>query len=201
MRVGEFYSRHLLAFALTMLVCIGFSVESNAQATRTLNTVERRIENFNNQGVKAERDEMNKELRGKKPATEELKRAAAVKAQLKEDLESLQEEYNLLVPRLKASEAISVKEAAEVSERVHLRAERLLKNLNLPAPEPAETPEAVTYGNDTNRLLRSMCSLIFEFVTDPMFETPSALDVSSGGKARSTLEALVRLSDRIRHRS
>src|SRR5688572_11444993 len=98
MRVGEFYSRRLLTFALTMLVCVGaFCVESNAQSARTLNTVERRIENFNNQGLKAERDEMNKELRGKKPSVDEMKRAAALKAQLKEDLESLQEEYNLLI--------------------------------------------------------------------------------------------------------
>ena len=203
MKVGEFYSRRLSTFALTLLVgFVALAVESNAQATRTLNNVSRRMDDFNKQNTKAELDELNNELRGKKqPSAEELKRAAALKAQLKEDLETLQNEYNELVTKLKASEAISVKVAAEVGERVHLRAERLLKNLNLPAPKPSETLEPKTYGNDTKRLIRSMCSLIFEFVTDSIFESPSAIDVESGGKARSTLEELVRLSDHIRRRS
>jgi hypothetical protein len=163
--------------------------------------VGRRIDDFNNQNKQAERDELNKELRGKKPSAEELKRSAALKAQLKEDLEALQEEYNFLVTKLKASELISIKEAAEVGDRVHLRSERLLKNLNLPAPKPSEGAETKIYGNDTNKLLRSLCAGLFEFITNPMFESPSALDMESAGKARLMLEELIRLSDHLRRRS
>jgi hypothetical protein len=202
MKVGEFYSRRLVLLALTLLVaCVGFAIDTNGQGARQPNNIARRLDDFNNQSVKAERDEMNKELRGKKPSAEELKRVAALKAQLKEDLESLQEAYNTLVTKLKASEPMPPKLAAEVGERVHLRSERLLKNLNLPAPKSPDTGETKSYTGDTNTLLRSMCSLLFKFITDPMFESPSAIDVESGAKARLTLEELIRLSDHIRHRS
>ena len=202
MKVGEFYSRRLVILTLTLLVALaGFVVDSSAQGARQPNNIARRVDDFNNQSVKAERDEMNKELRGKKPSAEALKRAAALKAQLKDDLESLQEEYNALVTKLNASEPTSTKLAAEVGERVHLRSERLLKNLNLPGPKSTETVKPKTYPDDTDRLLRSMCGLIFEFITNPMFESPSAIDVELGAKARLTLQELIRLSEHIRHRS
>ena len=201
MRVGDFCSRRcvILAFALLMGAS-AFAVESSSQSTRQLSNVGRRLDDFNNQSTKAERDQMNNEIRGKKPSAEELKRAALLKAQLKEDLGSLQDEYNALVTKLKANETISAKEAAEIGDRVHLRSERLLKNLNLPVSKPDDATERAAYSNDTNKLLRSLCAMLFEFITNPMFESPSALDVEAAGKARSTLEELIRLSDHVRRR-
>jgi hypothetical protein len=46
-----------------------------------------------------------------------------LKAQIKEDLESLQNEYNAVVVKLKASEPISAKAAAETAGRINVRAE------------------------------------------------------------------------------
>jgi len=202
MKVGEFYSRRLVILALIIIaIPAGLVIDSNAQIARQPNNITRRVEDFNNQSVKAERDGMTKELRGKKVSPEELKRTAALKAQLKEDLESLQEEYNLLITKLKGGEAISAKVAAEVGERVHMRSERLLKNLNLPVSKASDPTEPKVYASDTGRLLRSMSTLLFELITDPMFEIPGAIDVEAAGKTRLTLEELIRLSEHIRQRS
>jgi hypothetical protein len=183
------------------MTVVALAVESNAQGTRQLNNIGRRVEDFNNQKTKADRDEMSRELRGKKPSSEELKRIATLKAQLREDLEALQEEYNQLVTSLKTGGLMHVKAAAEVGERVHSRSERLLRNLNLPVSKETDVALPKVYGGDTNKLLRSMCALLFEFITNPMFESPSAIDVQASAKARLTLEELIRLSDHVRQAS
>jgi len=175
------------------------SIEANAQVSRDLNNVGRRVDDFNKQRSQAERDEMNNDLRGKKLSTEELKRIAALKAQIKEDLESLQNEYNAVVVKLKASEPISAKAAAETAGRINVRAERLLKNLNLPASKNTSTTQRNSSDENTKRLLLGLCTYLLKFITSPMFESPSVLDLESAGKARLDLEEVIRRSDRIRH--
>ena len=126
-----------------------------------------------------------------------MKRAAAIREQLKDDFESLQSEYNSLVTKLKSREPFSAAETAEIGERVYARSSRLAKNLNLPAPavdeqaqKPAENLSAPT--------VKDLCLKIFAFITHPMFETPSALDIKSSAEAKAVLDEIIWISDVLR---
>lgn len=191
----------LLVAAVSATVLIAFYVStSNAQGTRSISSTGRRLDEFGKMSDKAARDELNREMQGRKPSPEAIRKAAAVKAEVKEDFESLQNEYNKLVTVLNSKESLNPAFVRETAERIHKHANRLKTNVVFPAPlqsDSEEVKKADSLG-DSRKQLRSMCEQIYLFVTNPIFENPNVLDIEAARKAASTLEAIINVSDRLR---
>jgi hypothetical protein len=152
---------------------------------------------------KAERDQLNKEMTGKRPSREELQRAAAVRAQVKKDLETLQEHYNQLLTLLQNNVRPDIAAIDEIAGMVNKHAESLKANLKLPVPGPAaESDEKLAEASGTFRSLSSrLCVTLYAFLTDPFLDTLSVVDVEKSEKAGLVLEELIRLSEQVRERA
>lgn len=186
----------VLSIGYVSLVACVFSVCVVGQATRNVSSAARRLDDFNQQTEKVARDAMNREMRGKKPTKEELEKAARIKAETKEDLEGLQAQYNLIVEKLGGG-IPSAEFAAEASAKTNKHASRLRSNIVFPkTPEGAvETPVQVPA--ETRKRLRELCLKIYEFLTNPMIENPSVLDLKAANSARASLDAILLLSDHL----
>lgn len=180
----------LLSFFLVVL-----SLDSFAQATRGVSAAGRRMDDFDNQRTKAQRDSMTREMRGKKPTKEELQNAARIKAETKEDLEGLQESYNEIVVKLNAGGTVPAPFIAEAATKVHKHAARLKANFAFPKPEKEEEAKLPDINGDTRKQLRDLCTRIYELLINPMIESPQVLDLEAASSARHALEAILFLSN------
>jgi hypothetical protein len=180
--------------AITMLA----DVQSAAgQSTRTLSTVGRRIDDFNKQSDKVARDEMDREMRGRKPNAEERRLAEIKKAQLKEDFETLQKAYNDIVTKLHAKETLSAEYISEITEAIGKSASRLRHNIEFPVAEAGKkAPDQVS----PTVSIASLCLQIHAFLTSPIFET-GVLDIAAAEKARDTLDAIIHTSGALRQQT
>ena len=194
---GQSFRVRTFSFSILFLTAAFFGPAVTAQSTRTMDAAARRVDDFRKQSEKAERDQMGKEMSSRKATPEELRRSAAIKEQLKEDFESLQAEYNSLVTKLKTRAPFTLAETNEIGERIHARSLRLSKNLNLPALDPVEDSQK-TNANRPEPTIKTLCLKIFAFITHPMFETPSAIDINSSTAARTSLEEIIWISDVLR---
>lgn len=181
----------LLFFGFLLL----FTGDSFAQASRGISAAGRRMDDFDNQRTKAQRDAMAREMRGKKFTKEELQNAARIKAETKEDLEGLQESYNEIVVKLNGGSTVPTAFIAEAANRVHKHAVRLKANVAFPKPEMDEERKLPGVGGDTRKQLRELCTSIYELLTNPMIESPQVLDLEAASSARNALEAIIVLSD------
>lgn len=187
------FSVRLVVFSLSLFCATSI----NAQTTRTLSSTERRIDEFNRQSEKVARDELNREMHGRKPTKEELRIAAARKAEIKKGFDELQAAYNDIVTKLHAKEAPSDAFVFEVTDQISRGANRLRSNLTFPErvanatasvePEPAS--------------LRVLCLKIYAFLTNPIFETPDVIDVRETERARDTLDSIIRASESLHKKS
>jgi hypothetical protein len=185
-------SSTLPVFAFFLL--LGF--DAIAQSSRTTNSVGRRLDDFNRQGDRAARDEMNREMRPRKPTKEQLQNVARVKAETKEDLEGLQDSYNEIVVRLKTRD-LPPTFVVEAASKVNKHASRLKLNIAFPKPENESDAKPEDLSRDSHKLLLDLCRRIYDFLTDPMIENPQVLDVEAASKARLSLESVIILSERI----
>lgn len=194
---GQSFRDYGPSISVFFLLAVFSSGDAAAQSTRTMDAAARRLDDFRKQSEKALHDDMAKDMKGRKTSPEDLKRAAAIKQQLRDDLESLQSEYNSLVTKLKSREPFTAAETAEIGERVYARSSRLAKNLNLPAPADAEQAQK-SAENRSAPTIKDLCLKIFAFITHPMFETPSALDIRSSAEAKALLDEITWMSDVLR---
>lgn len=162
----------------------------------------RRIEDFNRQSANVERDAMNREMKGKKPSAEEIKRAKALEAQIEQDLNSLQTEYNNVVIKLQSREAIENKYVSETSERIHRHADRLRTSVAFPKPaaDEQEIVDEAAFSNSRKALIE-LCNRILVFLDSSIFQNPNVLDIKSAIDARQKLEAVVRLASGLKKTS
>src|SRR5687767_11539747 len=118
--------------ALIGLWCAMFllsTVAIHAQATRNITSAGRRLDEFTRQNDKMARDQMESEMRGRKPTAEERRLAEAKKLQTKEDFAKLQDAYNDIITRVTAREKLTKAYVAETAENISKIAERLRTNL------------------------------------------------------------------------
>lgn len=192
------------ASVLLFVVFVGaaefiLSPSVNAQASRTPSGVARRIEEFNKQGSQATRDEMNREMGRKKPTAEEVRKAKAIEAEIKEDLDTLQTTYNDAVEKLHSRDEITAAFVSEIAGRVHKHAERLKSNIKFPESkdeEPVSTEKQPSA--DIRMKLVALCTNILTFFNSPMFESPNVLDIPKAQKARRALETVIRASSELK---
>lgn len=194
---GQSFRVYIFSFSVLFLITSCPGRDAAAQSTRTMDAAARRIDDFRKQSEKAIHDDMAKDMNGRKTSAEEQKRAALIREQLKKDLESLQTEYNSLITKLKSREPFTAAETAEIGERVHTRSSRLSKNLNLPAPVKAEQSQKPVSDRPAANI-KNLCLKIFAFITHPMLETPSAVDIKSSAEVNAVLDEIIWMSDALR---
>lgn len=193
--------RRLFPLFFMGMLLIGGPSAADAQATRTLNTVERRIDTMNRQAKDFERDNMGREG-SKKNDPETAKRSRQIRLEIEEDLNALQNAYNGTVTALQNTTELRPGFAAETGRTVRKHAGRLKANLALPEPDENEEKTAPPPSPDTERkTLNALCKSIYEFITNPMFENPAGLDVKNGAKARLDLDAVILLAEHLQKES
>ncbi len=172
-----------------------FPANSTAQTARAVTSIERRIETIDRQAKEFERDNMGRE-RKLKQDPQIAKRNRQIKVEIEEDLKSLQAAYNTMVTALHGAAEVKGGSLRENFEGVRRSAVRLQANLLLPASsdEEKEPSDAVVVPKDERKAVSLLCRTIYDFVTNPMFESPSAIDVHDGPKIRSDLAAIILIS-------
>ena len=181
-----------LAFVLASLVFID---TINAQATRNASAVGRRLDDFNRQSEKAARDELTREMNGRKPTKEELREAQVKKAQIKEDFETLQASYNDIVSRLQAREPLTNSYIAEVTDKISKSGHRLRHNIDFVDKKDDAVKKSA--GPTPVPTIKTLCVHLHAFLTSPIFET-GVLDVAEAKKASETLEKIIQTSESLR---
>ena len=184
------------SFLLLSVFFAAFIDASYAQASRGISVAGRRVDDFNDQRTKAERDAMAREMRGKKPTKEELQNAARIKAETKEDLEGLQRSYNDIVVKLGAG-IVPPEFIVQEAEKVNKFASRLKANIIFPKLEN-EQAKLVETNDDSRKQLRELCTRIYEFLTNPMIEYPQVLDLDAAAKARESLDSVIAISEKLK---
>lgn len=170
-----------------------------AQMGRVSSTNARRIEEFNKQGRKAVHDEMNREMRRKKPSKEDLQKASQIKKETIKDLETLQSNYNSMILRLAERTTPERSFIKEITDSTESSAARLRANLALPRPDETETPDEISTAEPDVRLrMHTLCVEIYGLLTSPAVENPNVVDVETAAATRNRLDRIIRLSELVR---
>jgi hypothetical protein len=173
-----------------------------AQGSRPLSSVERRVETMNRQGREYEREDQRREMEGKNNNPVDIKRTQQIRAELKEDFERIQAIYNSIVIAMSGKNAVlDYKFVADQATEIKKRGLRLKTNLALPQPEDEneeEKKEEALTEEQMKPSLMSLCNHIYNFLTNPMFESTGAIDVELSTKASRELNEIIKLSEGIR---
>jgi hypothetical protein len=182
-----------------VLVAAILVISANAQASRNPSASARRIEEFNKQSGQVARDEMNREMGRKKPSAEEMRKAKAIEAEIKEDLDALQTAYNDAVSKLHSSAEITESFVSGIAGRVHKHSERLKSNIKFPESKDEEpVPDENQSPTSIRKKLVTLCTNILTFFDSPMFESPNVLDIPKAQKARRALETVIHASSELK---
>lgn len=142
------------------------------------------------------------ERESRQPSEEKGARLAS--AQLKDDFEQLQTVNNRMMVMVFANNVIDYKAIAEAITEIRKRAARLKSNLPLPvteksAPEDQSLKSWDEMGQaEVKPALKALDDLIQRFVTNPVFQQPQVVDIPQSSKAKRDLEAIIKLSEKIR---
>jgi hypothetical protein len=192
--------RHRLRSFQVLLaaLCIGVGLSVvQAQSSRTLNTVERRIDTLNRQAKDFERDNMARDEKNKKDP-EAAKRSRQLRMEIEEDLKALQSVYNDTVTMLQSSRDLKPGTAIETGRSVRKFASRLRSNLVLPAAEEGDArPDPPPLPDTDRKALAAVCGVIYAFITNPIFDAAAGLDVKNGMRARRELDEMIRLAEHL----
>jgi hypothetical protein len=184
----------LIGSALCLVM--GMQNPAFAQGGRRPTSIDRRIDQLNRQSEQYERDKLRRDAKDEADNTNDRRRAQAAAAQVKQDFESLQAKYNQIVLAMTSKEGFNYDSISGAVAEVKKCSTRLKDNLSLPQPkddkdEGAES-EAVT--GKIEELLMTLRKHLYSFLTNPLFESPSVLDVEQAGKASRDLEKIIELS-------
>ena len=125
-------------------------------------------------------------------------------AQLKDDFEQLQTVDNQMMEMVFANNMLDYKRIFEAITEIRKRATRLKSNLPLPVAEKDESEDQTLKDwNEVNQTqvkpaLQALDDLIQRFVTNPVFQQSQVVDIQQSSKARRDLEAIIRLSEKLR---
>lgn len=187
--------------ALSLVFLLGFfvvlSVEVFSQVNRGISAAGRRMDDWDNTRSKADRDAMNREMRGRKPTRQELQNAARIKAETREDLEGLQQNYNDIIVKLTGGQTPESSFVVEAASQVNKRANRLKANIVFPKLENKDPAKPMEIVGDERKRLRDLCASIYEFLTNRMIENPNVLDLEAAHSARDLLDSIIVLSGHV----
>ncbi len=187
MKIVRRFTANATAFlALSLLALTFVTIDTKAQANRQVTAVERRIQTMDQQSKQYEIDNMGRD--DKKPKVD-AKRAREIKNEIAEDLNGLQKSYNDLVLVLQNG-LLSEAFLRESTTTVRKMAQRLKTNLALPSPESTETM-TVEAPQTSRQAARLFGKLIYDFITNPIFESTTGLDVRLAGIANRDLDRII----------
>ncbi len=199
MRTNKFFIRCGLTSAVFASILFTFAGELHGQSSRTSTSTARRVGEFNKQGEKALHDEMNREMRRKKPSKEALRKAAQIKRETIKDLETLQSNYNSMILRLAERTMPEQSFIKETTDSTESAAARLLANLALPKPDEKAEPDRIEAVEADIRLrMRALCGEIYALLTSPAVENPNVVDIDAAAAAHKRLERIIHLSELVR---
>ncbi|HZI18511.1 MAG TPA: hypothetical protein VEY09_07930 [Pyrinomonadaceae bacterium] len=191
----------LLGAASFVLAAAPGEVCAQSGGGRGRGAVERRIETMSRQSEQYERDALERERAA--PAAEDpaaARRSRDLAEQVRRDFDGLQAGYNKLVMSMASGARLDPDAVIDTVAGVKKCAARLRLNLGLPREKegPAEKERG---GAGSSRLEESLLLLrkhIYSFVTNPLFEARSVLDVEQAEKAGRDLDMILELSEEIR---
>lgn len=183
-----------LTLAFTMLGCV---TVADAQTARTLSSTGRRLDEFNRQSEKVARDELDREMRGRKPTPEERRQTQARKEQIREDFEGLQAAYNEIITKLHAQEHLSEAYVSNISAKIAKSGARLRHNFAFPERKAGGSEKSEA--SSPLGAIKDLCLLMHKFLTNPVFET-GVLDIIEAEKARDTLDGIIQTSESLHHK-
>lgn len=184
--------------SLSILSILGFALflpaAAQAQGGRAM-AAAKRVDEFSKQTDKVAHDQMESEMRGRKPSKEELKKIAQAKAETKEDLEALQSSYNEIIGALNSG-GPSADFVLAIAGKINKSASRLRSNV--PAIPKPKDPPSISEITDSRAQSRELATKIYRFLTNPIIETPAVVEAEAAAKAGSDLEWIIVLSERLK---
>ena len=124
----------------------------------------------------------------------------ALMAQTEEDFNRILTLHNEIARALTSNNAVNYKFVSDATAEINKRAGRVQSSLNLglsaedtAAPEKPEQSEE----SEMKDSLVKLCKQIRSFVTNPVIENPSTINVEQALKARRDLNSLIQLSGQI----
>jgi arsenate reductase-like glutaredoxin family protein len=134
---------------------------------------------------------------GKPP---DRRRLEALMAQTEEDFNRILILHNEIARALSSNKDLDHQFVSSASAEIRKRASSLQNNLALREPTKEQTkskPEHAINDGELKTSLVNLCRYIKNFVTNPVIETPSTINVEQLTKARLDLESLIQLSGQI----
>jgi hypothetical protein len=161
-------------------------------------SVERRQELSNRQATDYEIEKSSRDMKGRPETPGDRTRAQEVAEQIKHDFDGLQQSYNQIVLFMADKEGLNRKRDSVFRAVAEIKkySTRLKTNLALPKPQHEKARVEVNNAPDEETLM-TLRKHIYDFVTNPLFESPGVLDLEQGRKAGGDLYRVTELSESI----
>jgi hypothetical protein len=171
-----------------------------AQAGRSIPTpVERREEQMNRQSADYERDSLDRDLKGRSDKPGDHRRNKVVANRIEQDFEGLQAGYNQIVLAMASKKDTNDVSILKAVAEIKKCAARLKDDLALPKPDDNDRKEVPSGTiSETMGPLLLLRKHIYSFVTNPLFESSTALDVRQAKKASHDLDQIIQLSESLK---
>lgn len=181
-------------FFLTLAAHTAFAQGGSRSMSPT--PVERRTEISNRQATDYEIEKSSRDLKTPAENSADPRHILAVGEQIKHDFDKLQESHNQLVLSMADKDGVSRQHDSifRAIAEIKKSAVRLKTNLALPKTEQ-EKDRLMTIDDQLGNSLLSLRKYIYDFVTNPLFESRGVLDLKQGQKAGRDLESIIELSE------
>ena len=155
----------------------------------------RRNERMQRQNEEYERDRLERELANGPEPRGRKNEADAVQA--KQDFEKLQNNYNRIVLAMASKEGIQRHAVLANVAEIRKAAARLKARLALPVLAKVEEKTEQSAEQGFPDSLLKLQQHIYDFLTNPLFDTPAAYKVDAAKKASADLEKIIKVSETI----
>lgn len=170
---------------------------ANAQSTNPrISGAIRRADRMQRQNEEYERDRLEREL-ANGPEKPRGRKNEADAVQAKQDFEKLQNNYNRIVLAMASKDSIQRDAVlADVAE-IRKAAARLKTRLALPLLAKVEEKTEQSAEPIFPDSILKLSQHIYDFLTNPLFDSPAAYKVDAAKKASVDLEKIIRVSETI----
>lgn len=184
------------ATALFLMTAAGGRASAQRGGARPT-AAERRLERMTRQGEQYERDRLMRDLKGQPLDPEARKHAETVASQIRHDLEGLQKGYNRIVLATASKDGRGAESISGAISDIRKCAGRLKTSLALPRPkeEEGEKERGGAAPAQAEEPLAALLKHIYSFITNPLFEAPSVLDLEQAKRATQDLDRIIALSE------
>ena len=161
-------------------------------------SVERRQDLSNRQAIEYEIEKSSRDLKGRPEKPADRRGAQEVAEQIKHDFEGLQESHNQIVLLMADKEGINRNHDAVFRAVAEIKKYAARLKTNLALPKVQQEKARVEVNNEPiEESLMTLRKHIYDFVTNPLFESRGVLDLEQGRKAGRDLDRIIELSGSI----